>query len=244
MTKATNTQPLSPAASPKLTASQIVPGLNIKINDGTQLPPVDLDLPHAKLLQTWENLYNRYTFPVMSTSDFQNVVHHVMQDPTMSAATEPALEKEVAKRLLSAKRKHEEDLKKLQNEILMDEDIPDDLDELISYIWEHNQHAATQYMVQSYRKLRQRCPGQRKATAKPRKVSRSPSSTRTTCKIHRRSVTPAAIDDRPIQGQNPAPIQPKVIRRRTTAVRKTYKMKMNLPTPLRRSSRIANRNTL
>ncbi|KAL5430389.1 hypothetical protein PMIN06_012556 [Paraphaeosphaeria minitans] len=147
MTKAANIQPLSPAASPKLTASQIIPGLNIKINDGTQPAPVDLDLP---LLQTWENRYNRYNFPVMSTSDFQNVVPHVMQDPTMSDAHESALEKEVAKRLQSAKNEHEEDLKKLRNEILMDEDIPNDLDELIAYLWVDDQHATTQYMVQSY----------------------------------------------------------------------------------------------
>jgi hypothetical protein len=238
MTKAT--QPLSPAASPKLTASQIVPGLNIKINDGTQLAAVDLDLP---LLQTWENRYNCHNSRVMSTSDFQKVVHHVMQDPTMSDAHESTLEKEVAKRLQCVKDEHEEILKKLRNEILMDEDIPSDLDELMPYIWVDSQHATIQYIVQSYHKLRQQCPGRQKATNKPRKVPRSPSSTRTTCRNPRRSATLAPIDDRPIQGQDPAPIQPKAIRRRTTTARKAYDMKMNHRTPLRRSPRIANKDT-
>lgn len=238
MTKATNLHPLSPAASPKTSSPPpLVPGRNLKVDDGTQATHVNFHALPLPQLDALEKEHNWCRVRKISRLDFEDLVANVMRD--LPGASDSALEAAVAERLRRDMSHLKKGLEELKRETFLNVSLAEEIDDLMPLLQQDTQHDSMRYTIQTLSMLAQLYSDQ-PAAAATAPSSTNPRTSSSTTKVPepcRESNTPVTIEKRRTPpGLNP----PKLVQRRAARVQKTRKTRnTDRAGSPRRSTRIA-----
>lgn len=151
-------QPPSPAASPRLAPfSPPVPGRNLKVENGTQPTPDDFHPLLPRLFDALDEKCNRYSAHLMSRHNFEDLVAYVVQDPSVSAATEDQLEAVLKERVRRETERLTTQLGSTKREVFLAPSVADEVDNLLPYIQDITVHGCTQYLIKTIPLLQQLC---------------------------------------------------------------------------------------
>jgi hypothetical protein len=167
-TSAASIAPLSPAASPR--SSPFLPSdtpCNLKVDNGTQLAHDNIQPLPARILDAWEEKYNRRSILLISRTEFDCLVTGVMRELEGSAATNDQLEAALAERVNNETRELKAQLEQVKRDILLPADVADELDNLLPFVQQETHHGWLQYITHTLRMLHQLYSTQQPATSEP-----------------------------------------------------------------------------
>tara|TARA_R110002003_G_scaffold1425_1_gene23065 strand:- start:5461 stop:6132 length:672 start_codon:yes stop_codon:yes gene_type:complete len=200
--------PPSPAASPRSSPSLFVAGRNLKVGNGTQSADDNSPSLPKWLLDAWDTKYNRYRIPLMTRTKFESFATSCLRELGSSAATDETIEAALEKGVQCETQKLTTRLAQVKRDFFLQEDLPDDVDNLLPRIHQESRHGYWQYIIDTLLMLSQ---------------------------LHS-TLQPATTGSCSTPTLPPAPARPQPPKQRSTRIRKTSKQVQDAT--LRRSDRI------
>ncbi|KAL5402612.1 hypothetical protein PMIN03_010525 [Paraphaeosphaeria minitans] len=186
---------MTPAASPKTSSPPpLVPGRNLKVDDGTQATHVNFHALPLPQLDALEKEHNWCRVRKVRRLDFEDLVANVMRH--LPGASNSALEAAVSERLRRDTSHLKKGLEVLKREIFLNVSLAEEIDDLMPLLQHDTQLDFMRYTIQTLSVLAQLYSDQ-PAAAGTAPSSTSPRTSFSTTKVParcRESKTPMTIE--------------------------------------------------